>query len=79
MNLLKMNDTQLADLKQSLANEIRRRTQMAVNGHDAATVIWGNELAKRALQIAAAGKHSILFVGPSNSGKTMLRAVALEL
>lgn len=79
MNLLKINDTQLADLKQSLANETRRRTQMAVNGHDAATVIWGNELAKRALQIAAAGNHSILFVGPSNCGKTMLRAMALEL
>jgi magnesium chelatase family protein len=31
------------------------------------------------VQVAAAGGHSILFVGPSNSGKTMLRAVCQEL
>ncbi|MGO9110782.1 MAG: ATP-binding protein, partial [Thermoguttaceae bacterium] len=66
-------------LHRQAAAEIARRAQAATSGYDAATIIRGNECAKRALLVAAAGNHSILFVGLPNCAKTMLRAVALEL
>lgn len=79
MDLLKLSDAKLAELRQAVANESKRRTTIAVNGFDTGAVIYGNEIAKRAVTIAAAGGHSILFVGPGNSGKTMLRALCLQL
>ena len=79
MNLPALTDTKLSVLHRQVANEIHRRSQVAANGHDPAAILFGNELAKRALVVAAAGNHSILFVGPANCGKTMLRAVALDL
>ena len=79
MNLLRLPDEKLARLRTRVAEEIGRRTKVSINGHDAAAIIYGNEAAKRALLVAAAGKHSLLCVGPPNCGKTMLRAVAVEL
>lgn len=79
MNLISLSDSKLAAVYRQVTNEMQRRSRIATNGHDAAAIIFGNEMAKRAVVVAAAGNHSLLLIGPSNCGKTMMRAVALEL
>jgi len=41
--------------------------------------IYGQEIGKRALVIAAAGKHNLLLVGPKGVGKSMLSKSIIEL
>lgn len=79
MNFAALTDQKLSKLRQQAVQEIERRARAATEGLDTAATIYGNEMAKRALIVAAAGSHSILFVGPPNCGKTMMRATALEL
>ena len=56
------------DVVRSHLNTKDERTSSAPDFRD----IAGHEVAKRALQIAAAGKHGVLMMGPPGSGKTML-------
>lgn len=79
MNFAALTDHKLSKLRQQTVQEIERRTKAASDGLDPAAIIYGNEMAKRALIVAAAGSHSVLFVGPPNCGKSMMRAAALEL
>lgn len=79
MNLISLTDTRLAAVHRQVGNEIERRARIATTGHDAAAIIYSNEMAKRAVVIAAAGNHSLLLFGPPSCGKSMMRAVALEL
>jgi len=62
----------LADLRDAVfcAPEPVRLT--ATERHLDFADIAGNDMAKRALQIAAAGEHGILMIGPPGAGKSMM-------
>lgn len=63
----------IPEIKPPVANKLAKQEFVNIGN------IKGHESAKRALTIAAAGKHNLLMIGPPGSGKSMLASALVGL
>lgn len=84
LHLPLVSDKELVRLYMLTDEVVRYRTKLlgltaSVDVHGPGAGIHGQEMGKRALEVAVCGDHTILFVGPHGVGKTMLRCLGVAL
>ncbi|MCB9813680.1 MAG: YifB family Mg chelatase-like AAA ATPase [Pseudomonadales bacterium] len=76
-DLIQKNENELPQKIQKISYETikNQRNQFQIDFAD----IYGQKLAKRSLEIAAAGAHNVLMVGPPGAGKSMMAKALMSI